>query len=150
MELRPAMVSGNRSFASLRRKREPDCEARWNTECAAVADEDGVEVGAISATRITSVENISTSPTLSSLVVLHRGDHMSVNGAGHLQIRMRMSGIHYLAGPRPDLAVDGHATIGLQPMRQLFRIFIARQPRAVEKTGLAALLAHGAEPYVHC
>ncbi len=100
-------------------KRKPDGESRGNAHGAGVADEDGVKVGTVSAARVAGVVDVAASPALSSLVIFDGGHHVIVNRPRHLEIGVRVRGVHHFLRPGPDLAVDRNQTVRLKPARQI-------------------------------
>nr|GFD56793.1 hypothetical protein [Tanacetum cinerariifolium] len=68
--------------AALGGQRQPDAEARRDTQGAAVADDDGVEIGAVAAAGVAGVVDVTAAPALAGFVVGHGAHHVLVDGAG--------------------------------------------------------------------
>src|SRR5260221_313161 len=70
VELRPAVVAGN--IAGLRcANRKANREARRDSAGARESDEQRMEVSAVAAPDVASIERVATAPTSAALVVLH-------------------------------------------------------------------------------
>ncbi len=83
------MITRHLPRSSFRRQRESYGKASRNTERAAVADDDRVEVSAVSPPRITGIVDVASPPTLSGLVILHSRDYVVVDGPNLLKIGLR-------------------------------------------------------------
>src|ERR1051326_8721505 len=141
IELGPAMVACDPSLPPVGGQREADREPRRNPHRTSIADEDGMEIGAVAPPLRAGVVDVPATPPLPALVVLHRRDHVIVDSPRHLEIGVRMRRLHHFARPFADLIIERNQAIGLEPLRQLLRVFILDQPSAAIEPRLLMLLS---------
>src|SRR5207249_11351781 len=72
----PAVIAAYLAHPPVGGQREPDSETRRNTQRAAIADENGMKIRAVTSPRITGVVDVSATPALPALVVLHCRDYV--------------------------------------------------------------------------
>ena len=148
VEFRPAVIPPDLSCAARGGQREADGEPGRNADSARIADEDGVEVGAIAAPVFARIVDVAAAPSLAALVVLHGGHYVVVNGARLLEIGLRARGGDHFVGPGSNLAVEWHQAVRFHPARQILRrLFVHGAGRGGEF--LAMLAARGFEAQRH-
>src|SRR5437763_95808 len=106
------MITADLAHGLVGWEREADFEARGDTACAAQADEQGMEVGAVSSLRIAGVLDVAAPPASATLVVFQSRDGVIVNGFDLIEPG-RPSPSDFQS-QIADLAVDWHEPVSLE------------------------------------
>src|SRR5580658_3767687 len=118
VELSPTVVTRDFALAASGRKWETNRKAGRNADGAREANEDGMEIGTVAATRFAGVVDIAAAPALARLVIFHGSYDVVVNGSRHLEIGLGVGRLHHFASHFAYVVVKRHEPIGAQIGRQ--------------------------------
>src|SRR5260370_13133811 len=147
IKLRPAVISGYRSSVLIRGKRKANLEARRNSRRSHHADEQRMEIRAISALGGARPDRIAVSPAGSGFVVAHGGDHVVVDCARFRKWILKSACL--LRGKFSDNSLKGHTAIRLQEPLQITRARVHVCAVLIAGERNAMLLPPGLKLYTH-
>src|SRR5262249_41231790 len=88
VKFRPAMITGDLSFAALIRQRKTNRESRRDSRHPAQAHEKGMEISTVTALGVARKDDVAAAPALARFVIFHVGERIIVDGPSLFQVRL--------------------------------------------------------------